>query len=185
MEKCFNIPESPNFKSGHHQHPTKLAVNAIILVSSTTQPQLLIEQGGRKLGEINVLLDSGADISLMNDTLASRIGFQRSEEMDISRSQKTTATNQVMEISGEGIATKVLDEDTRITTTIFTSQDIVHDLLVLSNEVMRKMGILWNQDSVTPGHPHQLDVLPDMEEDQSCNSTGSADIGNSPGKKGD
>ena len=73
--------------------------------------------------------------------------------MDISRSQKTTATNQVMENSGEGIATIVLDEDTRITTTIFTSKDIVHDLLALSNEVMRKMGILWNQDSVTPGTP--------------------------------
>ena len=94
----------------------KTAVNAIILVSSTTKPQLLIEQGGRKLGEINVLLDSGADISIMNDTLASRIGLQRSEVTDISRSQVTTATNQVIEISGEGTATIVLNEDTRVTT---------------------------------------------------------------------
>ena len=65
----------------------------------------------------------------MYDTLDARLGLQVLEVMYPLRSQAMTATI-------------VMGEDTRITTTIFTSQDIVHDLLVLSNEVMRKMGIL-------------------------------------------
>ena len=64
----------------------------------------------------------------MTDTLAARFSLQVSEVMDPSGSQATTATNQVIRISGEGTATIVIGEGKRITTTIFTSQDTIHDL---------------------------------------------------------
>ena len=84
---------------------------------------------------MRVLLDSWADISIMNDTLASEL-------VDSSENQVTMATNDIIKLTGKGTATVVVGEDTRISTTLFTSRDVIQDLLFISREVMAEIGLL-------------------------------------------
>ena len=68
----------------------------------------------------------------------------------------------------------------KVSTTIFTSQDIVHYLLFLSKGVIKEMGILRafeNQESIKSSHPIQLNMSQDTAEYESTNSTGKADSG--------
>ena len=93
----------------------------------------------------------------MKKALASRISFDTSKVTDPSETQVTTATNQVIEISGKGTASIAISEDTKVSTTIITSKDIVHNILFISRGVMEEMGMLRafeNQESVISGHPH-------------------------------
>ena len=78
-KKCFGNPESPCFRFGQEQQPLKPAINAIILAFGMTRPQLRIKHEGRELGITYALLDSGADICIMNDTSAARLSLQVSE----------------------------------------------------------------------------------------------------------
>ena len=77
------------------------------------------------MGTVKVLLDSGADISIMNETLASSIGLETSELADSSDNQVAITTNNIKKLTGRGTATIVVGKQIRVSTTIFMSRDVV------------------------------------------------------------
>ena len=121
---------------------------------SQQSPRWAIRQDGRVLEMTDALLDSGADICILNNSLAAELGFRTSEVTDSTKTQATTAKNQVINITGQGEATIIINESTRVTTDIFTCQDIVPNLLFISRTVMIALGLFRQQDSVSTGHPH-------------------------------
>ena len=109
------------------------------------------------MGMIDVLLDSGANICIMNSILVSEIGFTTTEVADPTMKQAIIVTNQVIDISGQGRENIITSKRPRVTTTIFTSQDIAPNLLFVSRTVMTALGIFRQQEPVnsSTNHPHQ------------------------------
>ena len=144
-ENCFNNPDSPwNRPQGSKpaQPQPKQAVNAIISKHNSARMKILVKQEEKELGPGKVLLDRRANISLMNTLLALKIGL-KTEDLEVSPSnQVTTATNDLIRLTGKARPTIRGKEGKETEFTVYTSQDVVQDLLFVSRNAMIEMGIL-------------------------------------------